>query len=133
VEWGKPNKYLPTPPSSPELNPTMPMTLNLPNHQDSSSNDAQKSRNESDNTFNNVTRTSHTGRLSVTIVEGRKLNVSNFQARPYCVVEVERNEFVTREAIRESDLPTSRGGKQMEFLDLVRAATSPVWKQKAVL
>jgi hypothetical protein len=83
-------------------------------------------------TFNNVTQTPITGRLQVTIVEGRKLNVSNYQARPYCVVEFERNEFVTREAMKDSDLPISRR-KQMDFLDLVRAATSPVWKQKAVL
>ncbi|CAI2167730.1 16521_t:CDS:2 [Funneliformis geosporum] len=127
--WSKPHKYLPTPPSSPELNPTMPMSLNLTSNQEHSS---KSVRNESENNFNNVSQTPLTGRLTVNIVEGRKLNVSNFQARPYCVVEVERNEFVTREAIRDSDLPISRGGKQMEFLDLVRAATSPVWKQKAV-
>ena len=98
--------------------------------QDSSqvNNDSSKFGGESDDTFNNVTQPPITGRLQVTIVEGRKINVSNFQARPYCVVEFEHNEFVTREAMRDSDLPIPR-----DFLDLVRAATSPVWKQKAVL
>ncbi|CAJ0876755.1 1987_t:CDS:2, partial [Entrophospora sp. SA101] len=80
--------------------------------------------------FDNVEQKSLTGRLNVNIVEGRKLNVSNFQSRPYCVVEFDRDQFVTREAIRDSDLPIQRGGKPVDFLDLVRAARCPIWKQK---
>ncbi|CAG8782620.1 27380_t:CDS:2, partial [Racocetra persica] len=138
------NKYLPTPPlspepHSPELNPKVSMPFNglsTKQHQHRSELGQETPRSASPSSdpssaFDNVTQTPVTGRLSVTIVEGRKLNVSNFQARPYCVVEFERNEFVTREAIRDCDLPSSRNGK-IEFLDLVRAATSPVWKQKAV-
>ncbi|CAB4391205.1 unnamed protein product [Rhizophagus irregularis] len=85
----------------------------------------------SDNTFDDVTQTPIAGRLIVTIVEGQKLNVSNYQSRPYCVCEFERNEVVTREAMRHSDLPNQRS-KPMDFLDLFRAATTPVWKHKAV-
>src|ERR1043165_2583619 len=136
VEYAKINKY-PTSPSSSGPNPAISMSHKHNFQQDSSrvNNGSPKSgspRGESDNNFDNVTQTPITGRLSVKIVEGRKLNVSNFQSRPYCVVEFERNEFVTREAIRDSDLPNTRG-KPMDFLDLVRSATSPVWNQKAVL
>ncbi|CAG8615220.1 11591_t:CDS:2 [Dentiscutata heterogama] len=142
VEWSnsaKINKYLPTPPSSPDLSPTVSMSsfnnvLSKQNHRSELGQETPRSASPSSDpssAFDNVTQTPVTGRLSVTIVEGRKLNVSNFQARPYCVVEFDRNEFVTREAIRDCDVPASRNGK-IEFLDLVRAATSPVWKQKAV-
>ncbi|CAB4411023.1 unnamed protein product [Rhizophagus irregularis] len=79
----------------------------------------------SDNTFDNITQTPIAGRLIVTIVEGQKLNVSNYQSRPYCVCEFERNEIVTREAMIDNDLPNQRG-KPIDFLDLDRAATSPV-------
>ncbi|CAG8505588.1 14338_t:CDS:2 [Gigaspora margarita] len=123
------SKYLPSPPLSPDHSPSASMSFNnnLSKHETSRS----TSNSDPTSAFDNVTQTPVTGRLSVTIVEGRKLNVSNFQARPYCVVEFDRNEFVTREAIRDCDVPSSRNGK-IEFLDLVRAATSPVWKQKAV-
>ncbi|CAG8516349.1 1281_t:CDS:2 [Cetraspora pellucida] len=146
VEWSnnaKINHYLPTPPGSPGHSPTGSMSsmpynngLSTKQHQHRSELGQETPRSGSpsfdpNSAFDNVTQTPVTGRLSVTIVEGRKLNVSNFQARPYCVVEFERNEFVTREAIRDCELPSSRNGK-IEFLDLVRAATSPVWKQKAV-
>src|SRR5947209_13131453 len=73
---------------------------------------------DTDAQFASITQTPPTGRLSVTILAGRKLNVSNYQAKPYCVVEFERNEFVTREAIREGDLSAHRDGKQMNFMDL---------------
>src|SRR3954453_5019316 len=110
------------------------MSLKQHFHQDSPrvNNGSSKFGGKSDDTFDNITQTSIIGRLLVTIVEGHKLNVSNFQARPYCVVEFERNEFITREAMRDSDLPISRR-KPIDFLDIVRAATSPVWKQKTVL
>ncbi|RIA97083.1 kinase-like domain-containing protein [Glomus cerebriforme] len=119
----KMNKY-PTPPSSPEPNPAM--SLKHQFNQDSNSSLSGSPRGES-NTFDNVTQTPVTGRLLVTIVGGNKINVSNYQAKPYCVVEFERNEVVTREAIRD----TNQRGK-VDFLDLVRAATAPVWKHKAV-
>ncbi|CAG8460610.1 24311_t:CDS:1, partial [Gigaspora rosea] len=127
------SKYLPSPPLSPPLSPHSPsdsFNNNLSKHnQHRSELGKETSRSTTTNSdptsaFDNVTQTPVTGRLSVTIVEGRKLNVSNFQARPYCVVEFDRNEFVTREAIRDCDVPSSRNGK-IEFLDLVRAATSP--------
>jgi len=129
ADWGnnatKTDKY-PSPPSSPEPNPAM--SLKQQFYQDSSRVSTKLGSRGSDNTFDNVTQSPVAGRLVVTIVEGQKLNVSNYQSRPYCVCEFERNEVVTREAMRDSD---SRG-KPMDFLDLVRAATSPVWKQKAV-
>ncbi|CAG8607239.1 4865_t:CDS:1, partial [Racocetra fulgida] len=134
VEWSnnaKINKYLPTPPSSPDIHPRDSTSFNNGlsskqyQHRSELGQETPRSASPSSDpssAFDNVTQTPVTGRLSVTIVEGRKLNVSNFQARPYCVVEFERNEFVTREAIRDCDLPSSRNGK-IEFLDLVRAAT----------
>ncbi|CAG8739615.1 4623_t:CDS:1, partial [Rhizophagus irregularis] len=69
------------------------MSLKQQFYQDSSrvSTKAGSSRG-SDNTFDNVTQTPIAGRLIVTIVEGQKLNVSNYQSRPYCVCEFERNE-----------------------------------------
>jgi len=84
------------------------MSLKHNFHQDSSrvNNGSPKSgspRGGSDNNFDNVRQTPITGRLLVTIVEGHKLNVSNFQARPYCVVEFERNEFVARKAITREE------------------------------
>ena len=82
-------------------------------------------RGGSDNNSNNAMHIPITGRLLVTNVEGRNLNISNVQARPYCVVEFERYEFITREAMRNSDLLNPRG-KPMDFLDLARSATSPV-------
>ncbi|GBB99293.1 hypothetical protein RclHR1_34740001 [Rhizophagus clarus] len=134
VDWSsynatKTDKY-PSPPSSPEPNPAM--SLKQQFYQDSSRVTMKSgSSRGSDNTFDNVSQSPIAGRLLVTIVEGQKLNVSNYQSRPYCVCEFERNEVVTREAMRDSELPNQRG-KPMDFLDLVRAATSPVWKQKAV-
>ncbi|CAG8545913.1 1242_t:CDS:2 [Acaulospora morrowiae] len=130
-------KYM-TPPSSPEFHPQPSSMFGAQKqHQDFREFDQESPRSGSPNSdranaFDNVSQTKLTGRLSVTIVEGRKLNVSNFQSRPYCVVEFERNQIVTREAKRESDLPMSRGGKQMDFMELVRIATNPVWKHKVV-
>jgi len=40
------------------------------------------------------------GQLYVKVVEARDLLVKNSQSKPYCVVEFEKNEFVTREAIK---------------------------------
>jgi len=40
-----------------------------------------------------------TGQLYVKVVEARDLLLKNPQSRPYCVVEFEKNEFVTREAL----------------------------------
>jgi len=137
-------KYLPTPPSSPKPAPTMSMSLNLSKEKqlqpqkdlEIDSNNDQTTLESSriidtDAQFASITQAPPTGRLSVTILAGRKLNVSNYQAKPYCVVEFERNEFVTREAIRDGDLSAHRDGKQMNFMDLVRAATNPVWNQTA--
>ena len=124
----KPHKY-PSPPSSP-VPPSNAMSLKQNFLKDSTPRVNNGSSLKDSNNFDNVTQTPITGRLLVNIVEGHKLNVSNYQAKPYCVVEFERNEVVTREAIKD-DL--SSRGKPMEFLDLVRAATSPVWRHKAVL
>jgi len=40
-----------------------------------------------------------TGKLYVNVVEARDLLLRNPQSRPYCVVEFENNEFVTRESL----------------------------------
>ncbi|CAG8507996.1 10205_t:CDS:2 [Diversispora eburnea] len=139
VEWSKINKSLMTPPSSPEFNPAMAMQKQ--NSQDSyqdtlelgqeTPRSGSPSSDQSTSAFDNVNK-ALTGRLSVTIVEGRKLDVANYQSRPYCVVEFERHEVVTKEAIKQNEISMSRNGKSVNFLDLVRAATNPVWKQKAI-
>src|SRR5436853_7032867 len=86
VEYAKINKY-PASPTSSAPNPAISMSIKH-NFQDSSrvNNGSPKSgspRGGSDNNFDNVTQTPITGRLLVTIVEGHKLNVTNFQQRPY--------------------------------------------------
>ncbi|CAG8490652.1 11500_t:CDS:2 [Ambispora gerdemannii] len=134
----KKSKFLQTPPSSAPSSPELPpsMSLDQPKHLQQELDSGritppESSHADNEAAFANVTHTPPTGRLSVTIVAGRKLNVSNYQAKPYCVVEFERSEFVTREALRDSDLSSHKDGKQMNFMDLVRAATNPVWNQTA--
>jgi len=150
VEWSTnqlKTKYLPTPPASPELHPSVQMALNPPPqkgfHSDSSTTKSSEhvfqketlaeldsqGNPASDTTFDNVPQTPPTGRLSVTIFAGRKLNVNSVHAKPYCVVQFEKNECITQDATREGALPLQRGGKSVDFLDLVHAATSPVWNQ----
>ncbi|CAG8554242.1 1959_t:CDS:2 [Paraglomus occultum] len=143
VEWSTnqlKTKYLPTPPASPELHPSVQMALNPPPqkgfHSDSSTtktsehvfqNDSKNGRPTlaeldsqgnpaSDTTFDNVPQTPPTGRLSVTIFAGRKLNVNSVHAKPYCVVQFEKNESITQDATREGALPLQRGGQIGGFL-----------------
>jgi len=40
------------------------------------------------------------GQLYVKVVEARDLLIKNSMSKPYCVVQFEKNEFVTREAIK---------------------------------
>ncbi|KAI8928294.1 kinase-like domain-containing protein [Entophlyctis helioformis] len=47
------------------------------------------------------------GRLWIRVVEGRNLLARCPQSRPYCVVEFEKNEFVTKEAMAINGVPTS--------------------------
>lgn len=66
------------------------------------------------------------GRLSVQVVEARNLLVKNPNCKPYCVVEFESNEFVSREAVsiqyahvQANDDPTPSVGM------------FPVWRHEA--
>ncbi|RHZ84729.1 hypothetical protein Glove_78g65 [Diversispora epigaea] len=55
----------------------------------------------------------------LTIVEGRKIDVANYQSKPHCVVEFEQHEVVTKETIKQY---MSRDGRSIDFLDIERAA-----------
>ncbi|RHZ84655.1 hypothetical protein Glove_78g67 [Diversispora epigaea] len=135
VEWGNIYKGIVTP--SPELNSATAMEKQSfqDSYQDTLEHDQETPRSgplnsdQSITAFDNVGK-AFTGRLSVTIVEGRKIDVANYQSKPYCVVEFERHEVVTKEAIRQ--YMSREDGKSTNFLDIVRASTNPVWKQEAV-
>ena len=98
------------------------------------------------------------GRLWIKVIEARQLLVSSPYSRPYCVVEFEKNEFVTREATQISiSHPSSHGctpstyqslplrdesenyyGFQMypsEVMveDPVHLGMFPIWKHEAAL
>ncbi|KAI9217749.1 hypothetical protein BC828DRAFT_408214, partial [Blastocladiella britannica] len=63
------------------------------------------------------------GRLWIKVVEARNLAVPTTHiARPYCVVEFERNELVTREALVSS----GTGGAHHQN------ASCPVWRHEAM-
>jgi len=62
-----------------------------------------------------------TGQLYVMVVEARDLLIKNSKSKPYCVVEFEKNEFVTREAIKTAVGSNAEG-------EMVCAS---VWKHEA--
>ncbi|KAJ1565629.1 hypothetical protein HK405_011937, partial [Cladochytrium tenue] len=62
------------------------------------------------------------GRLWINVVEARHLLVRSNDARPYCVVEFEKNEFVTKEAVALT-ASAPDGSDDRGF--------SPVWKHEA--
>ncbi len=47
------------------------------------------------------------GRIWIRIVEARNLIAPSEASRPYCVVEFEKNDFVTREAVSVSFTPVA--------------------------
>jgi serine/threonine protein kinase len=61
------------------------------------------------------------GQLYVKVVEARDLLVKNSQSKPYCVVEFEKNEFVTREAIKTA-IGTNSDGEMV---------SSSIWNHDA--
>jgi serine/threonine protein kinase len=61
------------------------------------------------------------GQLYVKVVEARDLLVKNSMSKPYCVVEFEKNEFVTREAVKTT-IGTNSDGEMV---------TSSIWNHDA--
>ncbi|CAG8543004.1 3218_t:CDS:2 [Diversispora eburnea] len=137
VEWGIIDKSLMTPSLEHNSEKAIQKQTSQDSYQDTLEHGQETPRSEFRSSDQNITAFDNVskafaGRLSVTVIEGREINVANFQSRAYCVVEFGQCEVITKEAIRQNNTSMSRGGKSMNFLDLVRADTSPVWKQKAV-
>ncbi|RHZ82150.1 hypothetical protein Glove_114g189 [Diversispora epigaea] len=139
VEWGNIYKSIVTP--SPELNSATAMEKQnfQDSYQDTLEHDQETPRSgplssdQSITAFDNIGK-AFTGRFSVTIIEGRKIDVANYQSKPYCIVEFEQHEVVTKEAIKQyvTSIHSREAGKSTNFLDIVRASTNPIWKQEAV-
>ncbi|KAJ3051632.1 hypothetical protein HK097_007356 [Rhizophlyctis rosea] len=76
------------------------------------------------------------GRLYIKVVEARNLLVKSPNSRPYCVVEFEKNEFVTKEAISNSANGHAQnghgyGGQGNGYGNGQDAGFSPVWRHEA--
>lgn len=79
------------------------------------------------------------GKLFVNIIEARNLNVSQpMRARPYCVVEFDKNQLTTCDALRQDHnpigipIPNARA-KPIDYMKMAKDASCPRWKHEAVL
>jgi hypothetical protein len=72
------------------------------------------------------------GRLWIKVVEARNLLARSKHSKPYCVVEFEKNEFVTREAV-SVEFDTGNNGMDVEVDPEKDGGLSPVWKHEATL
>ncbi|KAI8835922.1 kinase-like domain-containing protein [Chytridium lagenaria] len=98
---------------------------------------------DSTNSQWNVETTNTKAQLRIKVVEARNLLVKSPASRPYCVVEFEKNEFVTKEApaISEGSLPPSSLYKENGdiYMDTsadgvektAAAGFCPIWKHEA--
>jgi len=62
-----------------------------------------------ENSYENLRENDIKGRIYVRVVEAYGIPLQSIDSKPYCVVEIEKNEFITREAVK-SELNTIDNG-----------------------